>query len=104
MPMLDPANIVGLVWRHAAAGPDDMDRAVVEDSSPDSLIDVDRRDLVHVDLDRVPFNEAALENDAAVGHCDLGGPAHEPCVNERHTNQNGKHDGRNLYQDIAGSR
>ena len=64
------------------AGAADGDVAVVEKTAEQRLVDVDALDLVHVHLGGVAPDEAALQDDAAVGDGDLGGPALEPCPDE----------------------
>src|SRR6186997_2909953 len=64
IPRLGAAQVIRIVLRTPC--PDYTDRAVVEYSSPESLIDVDRCHLVHVGLDRMTPNEAALEDDTTV--------------------------------------
>src|SRR5262249_8832837 len=76
----------------ADADTTDEDVAVVEDAAEDRLIDVDAFDLVEMHLDGASANEAALVDDAPVGHRDLGGPAAKPGPEQpggRHQQQGG---------------
>ena len=70
-----------------------MHRAVVEDPAEDRLVDIHRGDLVHVHLLGVPVDEAALIDDAPIGHRDLGDPADEPGVGKRQHEQHAERDG-----------
>src|SRR5579883_1057444 len=58
----------GLVARPYA--PDDH-RAIVENTAPDRLDDVDSLDLVHIHLERAAADEAFLVDDPPVRHDDL---------------------------------
>src|SRR5690348_2575068 len=71
----------------------DDDVAVVEDAAEDRLVDVDALDLVEMHLDGAPADEAALVDDAAVGHRNLGCPAAEP-GDEQQYGRAGEYEGR----------
>ena len=101
MPVLDAPHRVGVGCILHAAGTDDMDRAVVEHPAQDRLVDIHRGDLVHVHLDGVPGDEPSLVDHAPVGHRDLGDPADEPGVQERHDEQHAERDRGERYQAVA---
>ena len=62
----------------------DDDIAVVEQATEDALVDVDALHLIHVHLDGVPVDEAALEDDPAIGDGDFGGQPSEPCPHHQY--------------------
>src|SRR5260221_2311429 len=70
-----------------AAGARDDDRPVVEDATPEALLDAQRLDLVDVDLDGVALDEAELRDDAAVRDRDLGLVHVDPRHREEHEAQ-----------------
>src|SRR5579883_2335002 len=73
-----------------APGAADRDIAVVENAPKQRLVDIDAFDLLHVHLDRVAADEAALENDAAVGHRDFRRRAAKPRPHETGDSQEGE--------------
>jgi hypothetical protein len=48
------------------------------------LVDIHRRYLVHIRLDRVPIDEPTFVNHAPISYGDFGNPADEPGMNGAH--------------------
>src|ERR1700722_11072259 len=71
----------------------DRDVAVVEKPAEQCLIDVDAFDLIHVHFDRMPANQASLEDDAAIGDGYFRSPSAEPGGHKRHDGRDGEGDG-----------
>ena len=70
----------------------DSDGSVIQQMSQNRLVNVHRRDLVHVRLDRMPINEPPFVDHALIGYGDFGNPANEPGMNGAHDRQGAEYD------------